>query len=94
MLTIAPVAVWHQVIGDVLGSFHWSLNYAISELTPWVLLLAALAFFVPVAFSVGRDPESRLYPRARKAYFGWGTVLYLMGLALATQVGEVWSYAH
>ncbi len=49
---------------------------------------------VPVALSVGRDPESRLYPRARRAYFAWGTVLYLLGLLLVVQVWELWKYAH
>jgi len=58
------------------------------------MLLAGLAFLVPVALSSGLSPESRLYPRARRAYIGWGTVLYLIGIALTLQMVEVWSYSH
>jgi hypothetical protein len=39
--------------------------------------------------SIGRHPESRLYPRSRNAYAGWGVVLYLLGIALASQVAAV-----
>jgi hypothetical protein len=94
VLAIAPIAIWHRVLGDVLRSFHWSFGYAVGELSPWFLLLGGVAFLLPVAVSAGSTPESLLYPRARRAYIVWGTVLYLLGLALATQVAEVWSYAH
>lgn len=94
VLTIAPIAIWHRMLGDILASFHWSISYAVSELSPWCLLLAGVVFLVPVAISAGSTPDSRLYPRARRAYIAWGTVLYLLGLALATQVGEVWGFAH
>ena len=94
VLTAAPLAIWHRMLGDVLGSFHWSLTYVISELSPWFLLAVGIAFLVPVAVSAGRHPESRLYPRARRAYIAWGTVVYLMGLILAVEVAEVWHYAH
>jgi hypothetical protein len=42
-----------------------------------------------VVVSAGRDPESRFYPRARGAYLGWGVTLYLLGLALASQVAQL-----
>jgi hypothetical protein len=93
-LALAPVAIWHRVLGDIFASFQWDVSYVVSELSPWFLLLAGVLFLVPVAFSVGRSPESLLYPRARRAYIGWGTVLYLLGLALAVQVGAVWTFAH
>jgi hypothetical protein len=93
-LVVGPVAVWHRMLGDIIGSFHWSLTYLLSELTPWLLLLAGIAFLVPVAVSAGRDPESRLYPRGRRAYIAWGTVAYLLGIVLTVQVAEVWHYAH
>ena len=64
----------------------------VSELSPWCLLIVGIAFLVPVAVSVGRDPESRLYPRARRAYIAWGTVLYLLGVILAIQLTAVWHY--
>ena len=93
-ITILPIALWHHVLSDIVASFHWSISYAVSELSPWFLLLAGVAFLVPVAVSAGRTPESRLYPRARRAYVGWGTVLYLLGLALTVQLAEVWNCAH
>ncbi len=93
-LAIVPVALWHQVLGSILASFNWSLTYMVGELSPWLLLAAGVAFLVPVAVSTGRSPESRLYPRARRAYVAWGTVVYLLGLILAVQVAEVWHYAH
>ena len=43
-----------------------------------------LAFLLPVALSAGRHPDSRLYPRSRNAYMGWGVSLYLLGLAPAS----------
>jgi hypothetical protein len=93
-LTVFPVVVWHRVLGDIMGSFHWSFSYAVGELSPWFLLLAGVVFLLPVAVSAGRHPESRLYPRARKAYIGWGTVLYLLGMILVVQMAQVWRYAH
>jgi hypothetical protein len=94
VLTILPVALWHRVLSDIVASFHWSFRYAVGELSPWFLLLAGVTFLIPVALSAGRSPESRLYPRARRAYIGWGTVLYLLGLALTVQMVEVWTFAH
>jgi hypothetical protein len=93
-MTLAPLAIWHSMLADIINSFHWSFTYVLSELSPWFLLLAGIAFFVPVAISAGRSPESRLYPRARRAYIAWGTVVYLMGLILAVEVAAVWRYAH
>jgi hypothetical protein len=93
-LMIVPVALWHRVLGSILDSFNWSLTYLIGELSPWLLLAVGVAFLVPVAASTGRSPESRFYPRARRAYIAWGTVVYLLGLILAVQVAEVWHYAH
>jgi hypothetical protein len=91
-LAILPWAIWHRVLTDILTSFHWNANYVVSELSPWLLLVVGIAFLVPVAVSVGRAPDSRLYPRARRAYIAWGTVLYLLGVILAIQLTEVWHY--
>ena len=94
ILALAPLALWHRVLSDIIGSFHWSFSYVTAELIPWLALLAGVVFLLPVALSAGRDPESRLYPRARRAYAAWGVVLYLLGSALAIQVADVWSYVH
>jgi hypothetical protein len=91
-LAIAPGLIWHRVLGDILASFRWDPIYVLSELSPWLLLIVGIAFLVPVAVSVGRSPESRLYPRARQAYVAWGTVAYVLGLILAMEVTEVWHY--
>jgi hypothetical protein len=93
-LVVAPLLIWHEMLADVLSSFHWSLSYVISELSPWFLLLVGICFLVPVAVSAGLHPESRWYPRSRRAYIAWGTVVYLLGLILILQVDEVWHYAH
>ncbi len=94
LLAAAPLMVWHGVIGATLSSFHLNLAYLAGELSPWVLLAAGILFLVPVAVSAGRTPESRLYPRARRAYVVWGTVAYLLGLVLSVQVSTLWHYAH
>lgn len=93
-MALVPFALWHRVFADIIISFHWSFGYLVGELGPWLFLLAGAAFMVPVALSAGRDPESRLYPRARRAYFAWGTVLYLLGLVLTVQVATLWAFAH
>ncbi len=52
-------------------------------------MAAGLVLFIPVALSIGRDPESRFYPRARNAYLGWGITLYLLGFLIAWQVARI-----
>jgi hypothetical protein len=84
-----PVLLFHNVVGDIASEFRFDLRYLLAEWTPWVLLAGGLAFLAPVAWSAGRDTESRWYPRARNAYAGWGITLYLLGLALAVQVVQV-----
>ena len=93
-LAIAPLVLWHSVLASILASFHWSFTYLVSELSPWLLLATGVAFLVPVAISTGRSPESRLYPRARRAYIAWGTSVYLLGVILAVEVATVWRYQH
>jgi hypothetical protein len=84
-----PWLLFSRVIGDVASQFRWDLKYFVSEWSPWLLIAGGIGFFVPVALSIGRDPESRLYPRARAAYFGWGITLYVLGVALASQVATL-----
>ena len=84
-----PAVAWYDTVGDVVAEFRWDFAYLVGEWTPWLLLVAAILFLVPVAWSAGRDPEDRWYPRARNAYAGWGTILYLLGVVLATQVAQI-----
>jgi hypothetical protein len=86
-----PWVLWWRVIVDIASQFQLSLHYFLSEWTPWALIVAGLLFLVPVAWSAGRDPDSRWYPRGRNAYAGWGITLYLLGLGLATQVASIWA---
>ncbi len=94
VLTVAPLVIWHRVLSDIVASFHWNFAYVVGELSPWLLLLLGVLCMVPVALSAGRHPESRLYPRARRTYIAWGTVVYLLGVVLAVQVAALWHYTH
>ncbi len=93
-LVAAPLVIWHRVLSDTVAAFHWNFAYLVSELSPWLLLALGVLCMVPVAISAGRHPESRLYPRARRAYTAWGTVVYLLGIVLAVQVTALWRYTH
>ena len=94
VLVVVPLALWDRVLADVLTSFEWNVSYVGAELGPFLLLLGGVVFLLPVAVSAGLNPESRLYPRARRSYFVWGVVLYLLGAMLAVELFDVWSYAH
>jgi hypothetical protein len=83
-----PFVLWWGSIIDVANAFTFSAGY-FAGWAPWLLIVAGLAFFVPVAWSAGREPGSRWYPRARNAYAGWGITLYLLGCGLATQVAQI-----
>ncbi|MEA2390552.1 MAG: hypothetical protein QOK31_661 [Solirubrobacteraceae bacterium] len=84
-----PWVLWHRVLSEIAAEFRLDLDYVVSELSPWILIAAGILFFVPVAWSAGRDPDSRFYPRARGAYLGWGVTLYLLGVGLASQVAQL-----
>jgi hypothetical protein len=83
-----PPILWHRAIAAVAHDFRMDIPY----LTGWIayaLIALGLLFFVPVLISIGSRPDSRLYPRARNAYAGWGVSCYLLGIALATQVAQI-----
>jgi hypothetical protein len=84
-----PGLLWHRAIGAIASDFRLELEYLVTGWTGYGLIAVGLLFLVPVVFSIGRSPESRLYPRGRNAYAGWGVVLYLLGIALASQVAAV-----
>jgi hypothetical protein len=82
---VVPVALWHHAIGAIAADFRLDPGY----LTGWSgfgLIAVGLLLLLPVVWSERLSPASRLYPRLRNAYMGWGVSLYLMGLALASQV--------
>jgi hypothetical protein len=84
-----PAVLWHRAIAKVAADFRLDLEYLVTGWTAYALIGLGLLFFVPVVVSIGRSPESRLYPRGRTAYAGWGSVLYLLGIILATQVAQI-----
>jgi len=84
--TALPIVLWHHAIAEVASDFRLDPGYLVTGWTGYALIALGLVLLAPVAVSVGRLPGSRLYPRARNAYLGWGTSLYLLGLALASQV--------
>jgi hypothetical protein len=81
-----PLVLWHHVIAVVASDFRLDPDYLLTGWTGYGLIALGLLFMLPVALSCGRRPESRLYPRSRNAYFGWGVSLYLLGALLASQV--------
>lgn len=81
-----PAVLWHNAITVIASDFRLDLGYLLTGWTGYGLIAFGLVLLLPVAWSAGRLPDSRFYPRFRNAYMGWGVSLYLMGLALATQV--------
>jgi hypothetical protein len=81
-----PLVLWHRAIDLVATDFRLDAGYLITGWTGYGLIALGLLLMLPVAMSSGLRPESRLYPRSRKAYFGWGVSLYLLGALLAGQV--------
>ena len=86
---VLPLALWHEPIAAIAADFRMELGYLVTGWTAYSLIALGLLFFLPVLVSIGRHPESRLYPRSRNAYAGWGITLYLLGFALASQVAQI-----
>jgi hypothetical protein len=84
-----PVVLWHRAMRIIASDFRLDPGYLVTGWTGYALIGVGLLFCVPVVLSIGRNPEHRLYPRSRNAYAGWGISLYLLGLALASQVAAV-----
>jgi hypothetical protein len=86
---LTPIALWHRAIWLIADDFRIELEYLVTGWTAYSLIAVGLLFFLPVVISIGRDPNSRLYPRSRNAYIGWGAVLYTLGMSLASQVAQI-----
>jgi hypothetical protein len=84
-----PIVLWHRAIGIIATDFRLDVEYLVTGWTGYSLIGLGLLFLVPVVWSIGRNPASRLYPRGRNAYAAWGICLYLLGIALASQVAAV-----
>jgi hypothetical protein len=81
-----PAVLWHRAITVIASDFRLELEYLLTGWLGYALIGLGLLLMLPVALSEGRNPESRLYPRLRNAYMGWGVSLYIMGCAVAAQV--------
>jgi hypothetical protein len=81
-----PVVLWHRAIGVVASDFRLEVDYLLTGWLGYGLIAGGLLLLLPVALSSGRRPGTRLYPRLRNAYMGWGMSLYILGFAVAAQV--------
>ena len=84
-----PVALWHRAIWMIAEDFRLDAEYLVTGWTGYGLMAIGLLFFIPVLVSIGRQPDSRLYPRSRGAYVAWGVSLYTLGVLLASQVAII-----
>jgi hypothetical protein len=83
---VLPAALFHDSIAAMAADFRLELGYVLTGWSGYALIATGLLLLVPVVCSNALSPASRLYPRLRNAYLGWGVSLYLMGFALASQV--------
>ena len=84
-----PAVLWHRPIAMIAEDFRLEAEYLVTGWAAFALIALGLLFFIPVVLSIGRRPDSRLYPRSRGAYAGWGVSLYTLGIMLATQVAVI-----
>ena len=84
-----PIVLWHRAIAIVATDFRLEFDYLVTGWLGYVLIAGGLLLVLPVAWSAGRNPASRFYPRTRNACMGWGVSLYLMGFIVAAQVATV-----
>jgi hypothetical protein len=84
-----PVVLWHRAIAVLASDFRLELDYLLTGWLGYGLIAGGLLLLLPVALSAGRRPGTRLYPRWRNAWMGWGVSLYLMGCVVAAQVATI-----
>lgn len=84
-----PIALWHRAIAAIAGGFHADARYLVTGWLGYGLIALGLVCLVPVLLSIGRKPDSRLYPHSRNALAGWGVSFYLLGMVLAVQVAAI-----
>jgi hypothetical protein len=84
-----PVLLWHRAIAVVASDFRVEFEYLVTGWLGYALIAGGLLLVLPVAWSAGRNPAGRFYPRSRNAFMGWGVSLYLMGFIVAAEVATV-----
>jgi hypothetical protein len=84
-----PAYLYRDLLADLSAGFSLEFGYLAFGISGFVLIALGLLVTLPVVLSIGRNPESRLYPRRRSALAGWGTSLYLLGTLLVIQIGAI-----
>ena len=84
-----PAYLYRDLLSDVVGSFTLDVGYIAFGASGFALMTLGLLASLPVVLSIGRNPDSRLYPRSRGALAGWGVSLYLLGIMLVIQIGAI-----
>jgi hypothetical protein len=84
-----PAVLYKELLGQVLGNFTFNVGYIAFGASGFTLMALGLLASLPVVLSIGRNPDSRLYPRSRGALAGWGVSLYLLGMVLVIQIGAI-----
>ena len=84
-----PAFLYHDLLTQVVGNFALDVGYIAFGASGFALMALGLLAGLPVVLSIGRNPDSRLYPRSRSALAGWGVSLYLLGIVLVIQIGAI-----
>jgi hypothetical protein len=84
-----PGYLYHELLGQVWHNFTLDVGYLAFGASGFTLMALGLLAALPVVLSIGRSPDSRLYPRSRGALAGWGVSLYLLGITLVIQIGAI-----
>jgi hypothetical protein len=84
-----PAAVWRHPLQIVATDFRWDADYLLMGWLGYALMATAVLIMLPVVLSIGRSPESRLYPRSRNALLAWSVSLYVLGAGIAAQVAQI-----
>jgi hypothetical protein len=84
-----PAFLYRDLLQDVIGNFTFDVGYIAFGASGFALMALGLLASLPVVLSIGRNPDSRLYPRSRGALAGWGVSLYLLGIMLVIQIGAI-----
>jgi hypothetical protein len=87
--TAIPLVLFWDLFGKVASTFEPSLDWLLTGASGFALMFAGIAAVTPVVLSIGRTPDSRLYPRSRGSLAGWGVSLYLLGAMLLVQIGAI-----
>ena len=86
---VLPAILYQDLLDQVFSNFRLDAGYIAFGASGFMLMALGLIAAIPVALSIGRNPDSRLYPRSRGALAGWGISLYLLGAVLVIQIGAI-----